>query len=342
MLNLSTWNAPVAIGLVPAIGAIAAGNAVLLKPSELAPHSAKVLREIIASCFPPDEFAVVEGGPAVAQELLSLPFNAHLLHRRPACRPHRHEGRGRSFRFRNVGDGRQKPSHHRRQRRYRRERQAHRLGPPQQCRPSLLAPDYALVHRSKLDEFVAEYGKAATAMFNPTGAGFAASPEYPRLIGTAHFGRVKALIDDAVAKGADHRLRRRDGCRKPLHGADRADRRDRCNAHSARRDLRARSCPSCPGTIATRSSAPLRPGRNRWRSTSIRPTGRRSEEFLGRTSSGSTVVNHNMIQSGTNPLLPFGGANHSGIGRIGAIRASSNSPMPARSSKTRSTPAPCR
>jgi aldehyde dehydrogenase (NAD+) len=39
--------------------------------------------------------------------------------------------------------------------------------------------------------------------------------------------------------------------------------------------------------------------------------------FLAHTTAGSTVVNHNLIQSGTNPRLPFGGVNHSGIGRVG-------------------------
>src|SRR5579864_6625923 len=66
VLNLATWNAPVCIGLVPAVGAIAAGNAFALKPSELAPYSATVLRDMIESTFPPDELAVFEGGPEVA------------------------------------------------------------------------------------------------------------------------------------------------------------------------------------------------------------------------------------------------------------------------------------
>ncbi|HVT36157.1 MAG TPA: aldehyde dehydrogenase family protein, partial [Nevskiaceae bacterium] len=75
VLNLATWNAPIAIAFVPLVGAIAAGNAVLLKPSELAPHSAQVLADIVATVFPPDEFAVVQGGPEVAQEVLRQPFN---------------------------------------------------------------------------------------------------------------------------------------------------------------------------------------------------------------------------------------------------------------------------
>src|SRR3546814_19047616 len=38
--------------------------------------------------------------------------------------------------------------------------------------------------------------------------------------------------------------------------------------------------------------------------------------FLKNTTSGSMVLNHNVVQSGTNPYLPFGGVNHSGIGRL--------------------------
>src|SRR5262249_44921674 len=43
VLAMGAWNAPLAISLLPAIGAIAAGNTVLIKPSELAPHSARVI-----------------------------------------------------------------------------------------------------------------------------------------------------------------------------------------------------------------------------------------------------------------------------------------------------------
>ena len=74
-LNLATWNAPVLISLHPAVGAIAAGNGVIIKPSELAPYSAALVQDIVASVFAKDEVAVVNGGPEVAQQLLALPFN---------------------------------------------------------------------------------------------------------------------------------------------------------------------------------------------------------------------------------------------------------------------------
>src|SRR6202000_689471 len=74
-LNLATWNAPLLISLHPAIGAIAAGNGVVIKPSELAPYSAALVQDIVASVFPRDEVAVVQGGPEVAQQLLAQPFN---------------------------------------------------------------------------------------------------------------------------------------------------------------------------------------------------------------------------------------------------------------------------
>ena len=57
VLNLSAYNAPTAECLVPAIPAIAAGNAVAIKPSEHAPYSAQIVQEIINKALPSDEAA---------------------------------------------------------------------------------------------------------------------------------------------------------------------------------------------------------------------------------------------------------------------------------------------
>ena len=63
------------LALSPLVGAISAGNAVTLKPSELTPHVSNVIGTIVESVFQEDLAAVVEGGVDVSTELLKLPFD---------------------------------------------------------------------------------------------------------------------------------------------------------------------------------------------------------------------------------------------------------------------------
>ena len=70
-LHIAPWNYPFQLALNPLIGAVAAGNTVVLKPSEHAPQTAKILQKIISKVFPPDWVCVAEGGPEVAHHLLN-------------------------------------------------------------------------------------------------------------------------------------------------------------------------------------------------------------------------------------------------------------------------------
>ncbi len=71
VLIIAPWNYPYQLALVPLIGAIAAGNTVVLKPSELTPNTSKITKEIIESVFDKKLVAVVEGGVDVSTELLA-------------------------------------------------------------------------------------------------------------------------------------------------------------------------------------------------------------------------------------------------------------------------------
>lgn len=70
MLHISPWNYPFQLVFTPLIGAIAAGNTVVVKPSELAPHTADCVENIIKLAFPPEWVIVVQGGPEVGKSLL--------------------------------------------------------------------------------------------------------------------------------------------------------------------------------------------------------------------------------------------------------------------------------
>lgn len=70
VLIISPWNYPILLTLEPLAGAIAAGNTVIIKPSEDSPNCSKVINELISSCFPNEYVGVIEGNYMVASSLL--------------------------------------------------------------------------------------------------------------------------------------------------------------------------------------------------------------------------------------------------------------------------------
>ena len=69
-LVLAPWNYPFQLSVSPAIGAIAAGNTVVLKPSEYSPHTSALIEEIFAEVFEKEHVSVIQGGVAASEELL--------------------------------------------------------------------------------------------------------------------------------------------------------------------------------------------------------------------------------------------------------------------------------
>ena len=316
VLNLATWNAPIAIGLVPLMGAIAAGCTMLLKPSELAPHSAQVLADLIAKVFPEDEFAVVQGGPETAQELLTLPFNhiffigGHAVGRLVMRAAAEHfasvtlEMGGKNpviiDASANLAEAGQKIA----------------WGRVANCGQVCLAPDYALVHESVQRPFIAELSASMKKMYDASGQGYQKSDALPRIINRRHFDRIKALLDDAIAKGA------------VVESGGDTDGDDLfiaptvlSNVSNTMRIMTEEIFGPiiCVLPFSTREAAvaEIRTRPKPLGSYIFAKDREAIDWWLNHTTSGSTVVNHNLIQSGTNPHLPFGGVNSSGIGRIG-------------------------
>jgi aldehyde dehydrogenase (NAD+) len=79
VLVIAPWNSPVQLLLMPVADALAAGNAVVAKPSELAPATSEVLAELLRTHLDPDAVAVVEGGVETATTLLAQRFDHILL-----------------------------------------------------------------------------------------------------------------------------------------------------------------------------------------------------------------------------------------------------------------------
>lgn len=314
-LNLATWNAPLLISLHPAIGAIAAGNGVIIKPSELAPLAGELVAQVVAAVFPPDEVAVINGGPEVAQQLLALPFN-HIFYT-GGMRVGKLVLKAAAEHFATVTleMGGKNPTILDASANLEDAVPKIAKGRISNAGQVCIAPDYALVHASRHDEFVRLYGPAANRLYNADGKGFQNSPTLPRIINRHHFERVRHLVQDALGKGA---------------------------AIAFGGEMDADDCFIAPTLLTgvTEDMAimqeeifgpvlPVIPFERREQALEIihrRPkslalyiyaTDREVVDyFLDRTSAGSTAINNNTTQAG-HPTLPFGGVNHSGMGRTG-------------------------
>jgi coniferyl-aldehyde dehydrogenase len=75
---MSPWNYPLCLALIPAISALAAGNRVMIKPSERSARTSGYLSTLISQYFHPTEVMVMNGGPQIAEQFAELPFD-HLL-----------------------------------------------------------------------------------------------------------------------------------------------------------------------------------------------------------------------------------------------------------------------
>ncbi|MDH6097456.1 aldehyde dehydrogenase [Anabaenopsis sp. FSS-46] len=75
VLIIGPWNYPLQLIISPLVGAIAAGNCAIIKPSEIAPHTSNLLAEIIGKYFPSEYIAVVEGGIETSEKLLAEKFD---------------------------------------------------------------------------------------------------------------------------------------------------------------------------------------------------------------------------------------------------------------------------
>ena len=195
---MAPWNYPALLTLVPLATALAAGNRAMLKPSELAPRTAEAIRRMLAETFPPEEVAVVSGGPEVGAAFGALPFD-HLLFTGSTAV-------GRKV-MRAAADnlvpvtlelGGKSPVIVARGHVDAATMGSIVFGKLSNAGQTCVAPDYALVHENDLDAFVTLYG-ATVARFYPQGP---TGADYTSIVNDRHFDRLKALIEDARTRGA--------------------------------------------------------------------------------------------------------------------------------------------
>lgn len=202
VLIIGTWNYPFVLLIQPLVGAIAAGNAVVLKPSEVSENSAAVMKELIPKYLDKDLYPVVCGGVAETTELLKEQFDHILYTGNPAVAKVVMEAAAKHLTPVTLELGGKSPCYINKN-----------VDIDTACRrivwgkfansgQTCIAPDYILCDKSVQDKVVERLKETIKEFY---GEDPQKSPDYCRIINTRHFKRVLSLLEGSkVAYGGQY------------------------------------------------------------------------------------------------------------------------------------------
>jgi len=203
VLILAPWNYPLSLCFGPLVSALAAGNTVILKPSDLTPAVSGVMARIIAETFPPDEVALVEGGPGLSQALLALPFDHIFFTGSPAVGKMVAAAAARHLSGITLELGGKSPAIVTPSADIAETAAVLMWGKLLNAGQTCVAPDHVFVHRSVRDAFIAQCREVIARRFGATPAERRHSPDLARIITVRHAERLAGLMSDAVGRGAE-------------------------------------------------------------------------------------------------------------------------------------------
>jgi len=314
---MGPWNYPLQLTLGPAAAALAAGNRVMLKPSELTPHTSALLASLVHQTFSADEFCVVQGGADVGQAFAELPFDHLFFTGSTAVGRQVAEAAARNLTPTTLELGGKSPciidascdmadaalkiAH------------GKLLNAGQTC----IAPDYLLLPRGREAEFKTAYSAAVARLF-PSISG---NPDYASILNDRHHSRLQIALDEAQQGGARLSVIRPSGPAGAEPGQAPGQRQMLpvlvFNAQAGTKLLEQEifgpilpvlPCDTAEEAIAYINARP-RPLALYWfgRDTAAR------DKVLGQTVSGGVSVNDTLMHV-AHENLPFGGVGESGWG----------------------------
>jgi aldehyde dehydrogenase (NAD+) len=196
VLIIGPWNYPFQLVFAPLVGALAAGNCAIVKPSEHAPHTSKVVADLIASIFDPSYVAVIEGDVATSQSLLEQRFDHIFFTGGSAIGKVIMAAAAKHLTPVTLELGGKSPCIVDRD--IQLEYAAKRIiwGKFINAGQTCIAPDYLLVDRTIATEFIPLLQQKITQFF---GEDPAKSPDLGRMIHQRHFDRLVKFLDDGQA-----------------------------------------------------------------------------------------------------------------------------------------------
>lgn len=310
-LIIAPWNYPFQLVMSPLISAIAAGNCVMLKPSELSPATSKIISKIILNTFEEEQIACIEGNAEIAKQLLELPFDHIFFTGSTEIGKVVMSAAAKNLTSVTLELGGKSPTIIDKDVNLAKAAQKIAWGKLVNAGQTCIAPDYILIHQNLVDEFVGLFKRFASEMY------FKAKEEidpkvYGKIINKRHFDRLENLVSDAMEKGArinwggksDEKMQRIYPViltQVPLE------------AQVMNEEIFGPILPIIPYhnlseaiDFVNRKTKPLA-------LYIFSKNDKNIKKIIKSTTAGGTCVNDVLVHI-ANPKLPFGGVNHSGTG----------------------------
>ena len=309
-LIMSPWNYPVTLTLCPLVSAIAAGNCVVVKPSEISTAASSVMQTLLEDVFDSDEVVLVQGGVETAEQLLELPFNHIFFTGSPSVGKIIMKSAAAHLSSVTLELGGKSPVIVDDTVNLSEAAEKIAFGKFLNTGQTCIAPDYALVDRKILYELITELKNTIIKYY---GENQENSQSYGRIISRKHFSRLLEITQDARDKGAEivqlSKVNPNSNFFPPTLIYNISDNMRVMQEEIFGPILPIRVYENLDDAIdfINRNERPL--------ALYIYSKSNKSiKRILNNTRAGGTTINHNLLHF-LNINLPFGGINNSGIGK---------------------------
>ena len=315
-LVVSPWNYPFNLTFGPMIWSIAAGNTVIIKPSEMTPNMSAVIADIVERAFRPEEVSLFQGEADVASYLTALPFDHIFFTGSPAVGKHVMAAAAKNLTSVTLELGGKSPVIVDKSVNIKKAVQSIAWGKFSNNGQTCIAPDYLYVHESVKDQFVRELTACVEKQYG-LGNNAKDNGDYCKVVNTSHYNRINRLLEDAKSQGG-----------KLITGGQ-IDDAGRFIAPTLIEGMTSDSAimeeeifgPLLPVITFSNIEEVIDVVNSKPKPLAlyIYSTDKRNiDKVLCETSAGDTCVNQTMMHF-LHHNLPFGGVNNSGIGKSGGV-----------------------
>jgi coniferyl-aldehyde dehydrogenase len=195
---ISPWNYPLQLALAPATAALAAGNRVMIKPSELTPRLSEALRKAISAEFNEDECAVITGGVETGQAFTETPFDHLLFTGSTAVGIRVAQAAAKNLTPVTLELGGKSPTIIDDSANIEAAANSIAYGKMLNAGQTCIAPDYVLAPEGKTDQITDAIASSARILYPEIDT----TNDYTSIISDRHFARLKAMVEEARDMGA--------------------------------------------------------------------------------------------------------------------------------------------